>query len=396
MLYLINASFKEIKMELSPKQQTTELIKKSQNILLLSPRADGDSLGALLALYFSLKKFGKDPVMVCPEVVPSFLTFLPHVTEIKKDLSVLRDFIISLDCGQAQVAKLGYHMEGDKLKIIVTPQKGKFSSENISTIQGAAGFDLIIIVDSADLDLLGTLYDDNAEIFYKTPVINIDHHASNDYYGKINLVDLTSTSTCEILVSIIEALAEEKSIMDEDIATALLTGIITDTGNFQNSNTTPKSFTVAAQLIAQGGRQQEIIKYIYKTKPLSTLRLWGRILAQIREDLEHKFIWSLVTLRDLEQTGARDSEISGAIDDLLTSAPGMDIVLLLSEREDGIHGSIRTTKGADAVEIAKMFGGGGHSQAAAFNLKNIPLAAAEKEIIEKVRAFQQKRIGPSS
>ena len=378
-------------MELTSKQQTTELIKKSQNILLLSPQADGDSIGAEIALFLIFKKMGKNPVMVCSEDIPSILSFLPQIPEIQKDLSVLRDLVISLDCSQAKVAKLGYKMEGDKLNIMITPQKGSFSAKDISTNQGAAKFDLIIILDTADLDMLGSLYDDNAEIFYKTPVINIDHHASNNYYGKVNLVDLTATSTCEILTSIVEALGEEKTLIDEDIATALLAGIICDTGSFQNANTTPKSFTVAAQLIAQGARQQEVIKNVYKTKPLSTLRLWGRILAQIREDKEHKFIWSLVTLRDLEQTSARESEISGAMDELLTSAPSAEIIILLSEREDGIYGSIRTAKGADAVEIAKMFGGGGHSKAAAFQLKNTNLATVEKEMIEKIREFQKKR-----
>ncbi len=378
-------------MELTSKQQTTELIKKSQNILLLSPQADGDSIGAEIALFLILKKMGKNPVMVCSEDIPFILSFLPQTSEIQKDLSILRDFVISLDCSQAEIAKLGYKIEGDKLNIMITPQTGSFSAKDITTNQGAAKFDLIIILDTADLDMLGSLYDDNAEIFYKTPVINIDHHVSNDYYGKVNLVDLTATSTCEILVSIVEALGEEKSLIDEDIATVLLTGIICDTGSFQNANTTPKSFTVAAQLIAQGARQQEIVKNVYKTKPLSTLRLWGRLLAQIREDKEHKFIWSLVTLRDLEQTAAKESEISGAIDELLTSAPSAEIVVLLSEREGYIDGNIRTTKGVNATEIAKMFGGGGHSRAAGFQLKNTTLAMVEREVIEKIREFQKKR-----
>ena len=379
-------------MELGPKQQTTELIKASQNILLLSPRADGDSLGALISLFLVLKQLGKEPVMVCPENLPFTLSFLPQIQEIQKDLSMLRNFIISLDCRQAQVAKLGYKMEGDKLKIILTPQKGSFYPENISTNQGSVAFEAIIILDTPDLDLLGNLYDENAEVFHKTPLVNIDHHNSNNFYGKINLVEPSATSTCEILVSIIEALSEEKSLMNQDVATALLAGIITDTGSFQNSNTTPKSFTVAAQLIAQGARQQEIIKNVYKTKPLSTLRLWGRILAQIREDKEHKFIWSLVCLRDLEQTGAEPAQISGAIDELLTSAPRAEIVILLSEREDGIYGSIRTMRGVDAVEVARMFGGGGHSEAAAFKLSNTSLALAEREVIEKVREFQRQRM----
>jgi len=115
-------------------------------------------------------------------------------------------------------------------------------------------------------------------------------------------------------------------------------------------------------------------------------------LAQIREDKENKIIWSLVSIRDLEQTGARESEISGVMNELLTTAPEADIVLLISQSEGGISGSIRTTKSVDATEIAKIFGGGGHPQAAGFKLTETSLAMAEREIIEKVRQYQQRKL----
>jgi len=379
-------------MELTSKQQASELIKKSQRILLLTPSADGDSVGAMISLFLIFKKLNKEPMMVCPEDIPANLNFLPQIDQIKKDFAEINNFVISLNCQKTKVSKLSYKVEGSKLNIIVTPSGGSFAAADISTNTESAGVDLMIVVDAASLDMLGKLYDDNAEIFYQTPVLNIDHHATNDYFGKVNLVDLTATSTCEILVSIIEALGEEKTLIDEEIATALLAGVITDTGSFQNSNTTPKSFTVSAQLIAQGARQQEIIKNVYKTKPLSQLRLWGRILAQIREDKENKIIWSLVSIRDLEQTGARESEISGVMNELQTTAPEADIVLLISQSEGGISGSIRTTKSVDATEIAKIFGGGGHPQAAGFKLTETSLAMAEREIIEKVRQYQQRKL----
>jgi len=382
-------------MELSPKQQATELIKKSHKILLLTANIDGDSLGSMVALNSVLKSLDKETLMICPDEIPSSYSYLPYLNEIKKDLTEIRNFIISLDLSNASVSKLGYKIEGNKLNITVTPQRGTFSYSDISTKQEAADLDLIIIFDTADLDMLGKLYDENTELFYKTPVLNIDHHASNGYFGKVNLVDLTATSTCEILVSIFESLSEGsgKSLINERVATALLTGLITDTNSFQNSNTTPKSLTVAAQLIASGAKQQEIIRNLYKAKSLSTLRLWGRVLAQIREDKEHKFIWSIVSLRDLEQTGAKEEEISGVMDELLMTAGSAEIVLLLTEKENGVDGSLRTVKGIDAVEIAKNFGGGGHPQAAGFQMTNIGLAEAEREVINKIREIQEKRLG---
>jgi phosphoesterase RecJ-like protein len=382
-------------MELTTKQQAVELIKNSHKILLLTPNFDGDSIGSMVALNIILKELGKDVLMVCPEEVPNKFSFLSHLEDVKKDLSEIRNFIISLNLDKSSVSKLGYKIENNKLNITVTPKTGTFSYSDIATSQGAADLDLIIIFDTADLDMLGKLYDENTELFYKTPVLNIDHHASNDYFGKVNLIDLTATSTCEILVSIFESLSEglNKPLITDDVATALLTGLITDTSSFQNQNTTPKSMTVSAQLIAQGAKQQEIINNVYKAKSLSTLRLWGRILAQIREDKEYKIVWSLVSLRDLEQTSSTVEETSGIMNELLMTAGSADVIVLLTEKENGVDGSIRTSQGIDAIEIARMFGGGGHPQAAGFQIMNIGLAEAEREVINKIREMQKKRLG---
>ena len=224
-------------------------------------------------------------------------------------------------------------------------------------------------------------------------MINLDHHAGNDFFGKINWVDLTATSSAEILVSLIESLAREKPLIDEDIATGLLTGIITDTGSFQNANTTPKSLTVAAQLVAAGGRQQEIIRHVFKTKPLTTLKLWGRILESVRLDSEGRFIWAKISRDDFQATGAQETETSGIIDELLKSAPNIDFVLLLAEKSGELDGSLRAVApGVDVSLIAKLFGGGGHEAAAGFQLPGATIVTNEEEILAKIRGYQQSKI----
>jgi phosphoesterase RecJ-like protein len=380
-------------MELSPRQQATELISKSQTILILLADPDGDAVGGAIALFLVFKKLGKEVNLVCSEKISSYLKFLPRIEIFTNKFSGARDFIITLNTSQVLIDKLGYKKDDGKVHLVITPKSGSFSKKDITLAQGSYNYDLIIVLDCADLDLLGKLFDENAAMFYETPLLNIDHHVSNDQFGKVNLVDMMATSTCEILVSLIESLEKGEKLIDEDIATTLLTGITADTGSFQNANTTPKSFTVAAQLIAAGARQQEIIKNLFKTKPLSTLRLWGRILAGIREDKEYRLVWSYALARDLEQTGATEGEISGAIDELLSSAPNGEIVFLISERDDGIHLSIRTTKNIDAVEVANLFGGGGHPGASGAILPRQQIAQAEKEILTKIRDFQAARLG---
>lgn len=383
-------------MELTPKQQTIELIKAAQKVLVFSHvNPDGDALGSMLALSLVLKKIGKEVTAVTSENLPENLKFLPCADHLSPTFSGTKDFIISVNTSRTRVDKLSYKnvVEDNKLNVIITPVAGVFKPEDVTFSFGTYKYDLIIVLDSPDLERLGNIYDNNSELFYETPVINIDHHAGNDHFGKVNWVDLTATSTSEILVALIESLGRDKSLLDADVATALLTGIIVDTGSFQNSNTTPKSFTVAAQLVAAGARQQEIIKWIFKTRALSTLKLWGRVLENVHEENIHNFIWSSVGRNDFAETQANDSATSGVLDELLKTAPGIDFALLLSEKNDGLHGSFRAARaGVDVAAMARLFGGGGHEAAAAFNIAGESLQSRGNQVIATIRDWQSKKI----
>jgi len=381
-------------MELTPKQQVLELISKSKRVLILTHKnPGGDGVAAALSLSLALERQGKETFVALPEMLPSTYKFLPNQDKITIDFSGTRDFVISLDLTQTQVDKLGYKIEDKKLNVIITPKGGTFSEKDVSFSQGEYKFDLIVVVDSTDLDQLGKLFEDNAEIFYERPVINIDHHAANDNFGKVNLIDLTATSTCEILVSLIESLGAEKSLIDEDIATALLAGIIADTDSFQNASTTPKSFTVAAQLVAAGARQQEIVSALFRTKPISTLRLWGRILAGIREDAKYRMLWSYCLARDLEQTRASENDIEGAMDELMSTVPEAEVAMILAEAPGGVRVFIRTHRGIDANAIAEIFNATGGPNSAQILLEGKRMGEAEKEILRKIREFQAERLG---
>ncbi len=383
-------------MELTPKQQATELIRDASSILLLThDRPDGDALGSMLALGLVLGKLGKTVEMVVTGAWSQAYSFLPHIDQLRSELTSSNDFIITVDTTETKIDKILYKREGDtQLRIYITP-KGDASLHE-SQIQFSAGktsFQVIVVLDCSDTSRIGPLYEQNADLFYELPVVNIDHHPGNDYFGKVNLVDFTATSTAEILVSLIEALGQGKSLLDEDTATCLLTGIMSDTASFQNSNTTPKSFTVAAQLVAAGAHQQEIVRSVFKTKPLSTLRLWGKVLANIQEEKDECFVWSAVSTADIAEAGASAEETSGVIDDLLKSATGADFALLLSEREGMVHGTLRAIdKSVDVSQIAALFDGGGHVAAAAFDMPNTTLADSQQQILFQIRQFQAKRL----
>ncbi|MBU6389427.1 bifunctional oligoribonuclease/PAP phosphatase NrnA [Patescibacteria group bacterium] len=376
--------------EMTPKQQWSELVKNAKTVLIL-PHAnpDGDALGSALAMKIGLEKLGKEVTLAVSGQLSQSFNFLPHFATITTDASLQKDLLIVVDESQARVANVSLKRAAEnKLMIVITPKDGLLTETNLHIEEGSFNVDLIIAIDCADPERLGDIYEENSSLFYEVPVVNIDHHPGNTNFGKVNIVDLTASSTAEILVSLLETIGKETpDMLDPDIATCLLTGITTDTGSFQNNNTTPKSLTVAAQLVAAGGRQQEIIKNLFKTRTLSTLRLWGRALSYIKEDQPHKFAWSILNKADFVAAQAKPEEASGVIDELLKTASGMDFVLLMTERDGGIHGSFRSTNPTvDVSALAALFGGGGHPQAAAFQMANATLAQKEMEIIHRLQA----------
>ena len=369
--------------------QIVELMRRSNKVLIMpSAPIDGDSLGSALSLYIFLKKLGKEVTVVCSDPVPDLLQFLPNVKMVGNQMVSTNDFIITLDLRNASVENIKSKVENNKVNIIITPKEGRFSEDDVSFNKGRSDYDLIITVDCAELKQLRSLYENNIEMFYQIPVINIDHHVSNTHFGKLNYVDIMASSTTELLIPIFEEISEKegKNLIDEDTATLLLTGIITDTGSFQNANTTPKAFDDAAKLVAYGARQQEIIQNIYKTKQLSQLKLWGRVLSKIQVDEENKIVWSTVSQQDYQDTESTEEQTGDIIDELMTNAPEAEIVVLIKEKKDAISVSIRTTTPVvDATKIAEHFGGGGHQRAAGFSMKGMDLRKAECEIIYYIK-----------
>lgn len=380
-------------MELSPKQQIVELIKKSENILLISHAGpSGDSVGSLLALQRILEGLGKKSSVVVTDNIPDSLSFLPDISKVKKTVEGSNDLILKVDIENVVIEKISTNTDGKTLDIILTPQSGKLDETNVKAESGKPSYDAIVVLDTPDVDKIDKIYDEYTEIFFETPVINIDHHAGNEYFGTINLVDLTATSTAEILVAIFEALGQGKP--DEDTATLLLAGIISDTSSFKNTNTTPKTMTVAAQLLAAGGRQQEIIQNFYKTKSLGSLKLWGKILSNVQKDKEYRVVWSKVSYDDFSMSGVTQEEVKEVVDEMLVNTPNADVVALFTETDKNtVRVLLKGVKGTDVLEIAEIFNGSGKAQEAFFEMKNVNLENAEKKALSEIKKVRAKKLG---
>lgn len=368
--------------------QAIQAIENSQNVLVLpSSPPDGDSIGSALAMHRALLQKGKNATVVLSSGVPDILKFLPESDSIVREADLNKDLHITIDLRDADIENVRHEIVDNKVNIIVTPESGVVHPEQVSFPEPKAKYDLIITVDTAELKQLGEFFKQHAKIFKEIPSINIDHHPSNTNFGSINLVDTGVCSTTELLAQMFVKWGIQ---IDADIATLLLAGIITDTGSFQNSNTTPEAFDAAADLIEKGARQQEIIKHVYKTKQLDTLKLWGRILSSIQVDEANKIIWATAAKEDFAETGTTYEDIGDIIDDLISNAEEAEVALLLSERDGVLHGSIRTTTDArNASNMAATFGGGGHVRAAGFNIENGSISADLPRILEALKTGGQ-------
>jgi nanoRNase/pAp phosphatase (c-di-AMP/oligoRNAs hydrolase) len=367
------------------------VIKDHQRILVL-PHAnvDPDGLSSALACYELLRSLGKDVTVICPDTPPESLEFLPGYERLERELTESQNFIITVNLQDGvEVDKLRYTVEDRKVNIIVVPKKGRISSEHISLGEGERRYDLILVVDTADLSLLGSLYTDHVDLFSELPVLNIDHHISNVRFGQAQLIDPTAASATEVLYGLFMSNPEWRNAITPDIATLLLTGLITDTRSFQNPNTTPRSLEIAAELLEKGARQQEIIQHIYKTKPLSTLRIWGRALNRIQMDRDSGVVWSAISKEDLQELDAKSKETHGILDELISTIPEGRVYALFTELEEGgLKASLRSDTSVDVNKLAgELYGGGGHARAAGFRIRQF--SNFQLQVLECVQRFKE-------
>ncbi len=221
-------------------------------------------------------------------------------------------------------------------------------------------YDLGIILDAGDLHLIG-FAEDYPEFFEQKPIIKIDHHPNGHFEPEVKWIDPSYASVTEMLVDFFKF---TKVNITPEMATCLLTGLYTDTGSFQHSNTTVNTLRTASYLLRCGGSYRSIAKSIFQTTPLSTLCLWGRVLSRIEKN-EEGVVFSAVTKKDYEECQACREELAGAVD-YLNAVEG-SYSMLLTEESDSVKASLRTkSEDIDVSSIAKKFGGGGHVKAAGF------------------------------
>jgi len=299
---------------------------------------DADALGAALAVALIVERRGGRATVAASDGAPALYAFLPGVERVRTD-----------------------------------PEPG-------------VAYDLVVLLDCGDLSRAGPIRDRNAELFAATPLVTIDHHASNDGSGDLAWIEPHAAATCEMVALLASRLGVPLDAADGALATVLAAGIVMDTATFAHPNATPRTLQVAAALVEAGAPLSDISRRLYRTKPDTQLALFGRVLARLERLADGLVVASSMELADLAATGAA-SEHSEGIIDLLAQSDTAEVALLLKEKGPETRLSVRTKPGGvDAAALCGTWGGGGHARAAGASLP-LPLAEARAAVLPVAERF---------
>lgn len=252
-------------MDLTPKQQASEAIRQAQSILLVTgTRPNIDQVASMVALTHALRKMGKKVSPVVTDRIPGGAQFVAKGV-VDNSLAGSRDFIVQLSLAKAEVDKVKYTVEDGNLNIHVTPFSGGFKPADVSFADGDYHFDLVIALGVPRRENLDILFNKNPNLLTTVPMLNLDYHRINEQHGAINLVETNSSTVAEMVLALTESV--QGGLLDTQIATALLAAIMAATDRFTSANTTAKSMTVAAQMLAAGADQQKVTKEIFGERP---------------------------------------------------------------------------------------------------------------------------------
>ncbi|MFA5247635.1 MAG: DHH family phosphoesterase [Patescibacteria group bacterium] len=387
---------------LSSEEQIFEQIKKANNILVVFPANwNGDAIASGLAMYLFLKKTGKKVELAAGKTDSSNLeakskaySFLPAFSEIQRTIRDLNKFVISLDTTHASVKGIKYRSEENAVKFIISPKSGNFSPADVKIESEGKKYDLIITLDTPDLESLGSLFSDNAQFFYETPIINIDHRGGNEEYGQINLIKINAVSTSEMLLSLFKAC--EKDVLDADIATCLLTGIIAKTRNFRNANLTPDALSATSHLISHEARREEIVNKLYRSRHLGALKLCGVVLSRLTGTSGQQVVWSVVMRNDFLKTGADKNDLAEIADELASNLPEVKIIIIFYEVEGqngqpSIRSLIHSPKNINLLDLMKD-----HNPCGDERMVEIDSKLKLEEIKEEIIALIDKKINQNN
>jgi phosphoesterase RecJ-like protein len=298
-------------------------------VVISHVRPDGDAIGALLGLGLSLQLAGKEVQMVLADGVPTNFHHLP---------------------GREKISRK------------VKPE-----------------FDLSVVVDCSDLARAGGALGD------LVPDLNIDHHVTNIGFGRLNVVDAEAVATSAILA---ERLSRWGLTINQTVAEALLTGIVSDSLGFRTSNTTPKALRMAANLMEAGANLQTLYYLALVRRSYESAHFWG--LGLNRLEREDRLVWTSLTLEDRIVAGYPGNDDADLVN-MLSTIEDTDIAVIFVEQKTGhVKVSWRAEPGFNVSKVALQFGGGGHSAAAGADIIG-DIDTVRRNVLQATRILLKNR-----
>ncbi len=312
-------------------QAASEICTANRIVLACHINPDGDTLGSILALGHACRTLGKDVTLLSSDGVPDIYRWMP-------------------------------------------------GTENIQTGTDRRDFQLAIVCDSGAINRIGEQV--LSAVSSAPKMINIDHHLPDGPFGDIRVVDITASSTAELVWELIKELELQsgKQLANRNIADCLLTGIITDTGSFRYLNVTPKTFRIAADLQELGALPSPIFELVFENRSYASQKLLGRALDSLQITACGRIAWGHVTASDFEEFDADDVETEGIVNHLRAVNTALIGILFREVPGRKVRISLRAREGADVNSIAHVFGGGGHKLASGCALEP-PLAEVERLVV---------------
>jgi phosphoesterase RecJ-like protein len=298
----------------STEEVVAELRKRSAFVMVSHVKPDGDTLGAGLALGLALRQLGKRVHYFQQDPVPRNLRFLPDAGHVAREIPAdLPADALWVFCDMSDTSRAGEHLP-------------EIDREN---------------------------------------VLDIDHHLANSRFGAFNYVLETECSTGTCVLHLLKALG---STITPEIATCLLTTIMTDTGGFMHSNTTAGVLRTSAELVELGADKEDITEKIFANKRFAAVRLLGAALDTARLEEDGKYCWSIVDDAMLAKFGA-DGEDTEEIVNHLRSVEGVDVAALFKDFDGDVRVSLRSSGRVNVQTAAGRLGGGGHFRASGLTFR---------------------------
>jgi phosphoesterase RecJ-like protein len=307
-------------------QKIAELIPRHKTCLLLTHVSpDGDALGSLLGLALGLETIGIRSFPVCADPVPLPYRFLPSADRISAELP-------------PQVPMLAVAVDADGIARV-----GKFAP---------------------DLERVCT-------------IIDIDHHATEKGFGQVQWVDPRAAATGEMIYRLLQAM---RVPLNPDIAACIYTAILTDTGRFCYSNTSPRALNIAARLVRAGADPAHIYREVYESRSFSASRLLGLALGRLNQVADGRITYSTLTQDDFRSAGSTPDETEGIIDYLRAVRLARAAALFVELPDGAVRVSMRSRGKTDVGDVALRFGGGGHVNAAGCTVPG-PMREAQERVL---------------